>query len=147
MLIATKGHVMLAKLKNKKHGAKAMSLSKQYTANQLEAQIYRAGFLNALGKLFFWVPTTMFMVIGCLMAYEALFLGASAEKIRMFLRLGVFCALLDTFAYLVFRAWPERDLRILEEALRVRQERDRGLAHFAAIGEAKRQSRAEDGNP
>lgn len=138
---------MLAKLKNKKQADKANTFAKEYTAGQLEAQIYRTAFLNALGKLFYWVPTLLFLVIGCLMAYDAMFLGASAEKVGVFLRVGVLCAVLDVAAYLVFRAWPERDLRILEEALRVRQERDKGLAHFAAIGEAKRQSRAEDTRP
>jgi hypothetical protein len=74
---------MIPKLKNKKHGAKALALSKEYTESQLETQIYRAAFMNALGKLCYWAPTGMFVLIGCLMAYDALFLGAAAEKIAM----------------------------------------------------------------
>jgi hypothetical protein len=65
----------------------------------------------------------------------------------MFLRLGAFCAVLNVIAYLVFRVMPNRDLVILEEALRIRREREKAVAHFAAIGEAKSASRGEDGAP
>lgn len=115
---------------------KAGLFAKQYTTGQLEMQIYRTGFLNALGKICYWVPTFLFLVIGCLMAYDALFLGASAEKVGAFLRLGVLCAVIDAVAYYVFRVGPKRDLRILEEALRLRTAAERtGAALEAARAE------------
>lgn len=138
---------MLAKLKNKKHGEKAMALSKQYDADQLEQQVYRAAFSNGLGKLLYWTSIPFFVFIGMIMVADAVFFDASPEKIGMFVRLGVICTVFTGMAYYIFRVGPRRDLIILEEALRIRKERDRGLAHFAAIGEAKRASREEDGLP